>query len=135
LRIFTSFWMNQELGGVDAVMVSTSRGRPRWSLPFSYRRLDELAPGDAAWREQEQEAFEGAYRAQLEALGVEKIVSDLEGIGDGRPLVALCWEKPGQFCHRRLLADFLEREAGIVVPELRAGMLPQREDVTEQRLF
>jgi len=30
----------------------------------------------------------------------------------------LCYERPGQFCHRRLLASWLETRLGIVVPEL-----------------
>jgi uncharacterized protein (DUF488 family) len=30
----------------------------------------------------------------------------------------LCHEKAGEFCHRRLIADWLNRELGIEVPEL-----------------
>jgi hypothetical protein len=29
----------------------------------------------------------------------------------------LCWEAPGEFCHRRLVAEWLEGELGIQVPE------------------
>jgi len=33
--------------------------------------------------------------------------------------VLLCWERPGQFCHRRLLADWITSEIGIDVPEVK----------------
>ena len=134
-QIFTSFWKNPLLGEVDAVMVSTSRGRPQWALPFRYRRFDALAPSDETWALEDTERFAAAYVGQLERLGADAIVSELERIGAGRTTVALCWEKPGEFCHRRLLADFIEHKAGIEVPELRPGDLPQRVDVATPRLF
>jgi hypothetical protein len=35
----------------------------------------------------------------------------------GENAVLLCWEKPGDACHRRLVAEWLERHLGIEVPE------------------
>jgi hypothetical protein len=31
--------------------------------------------------------------------------------------VLLCYEEPGQFCHRRLVAEWLEKELNVSVPE------------------
>ncbi len=120
---------------VDAVMVAISRGKPRWRLPFKYRVLSELAPSDATWAAEDEEGFERSYLDQLETLGSEAILDRLAAIGDGRPVVCLCWEKPGEWCHRRQLADFIERETAISVPELETGMLPDRAGTPEPRLF
>ncbi len=135
--VFTSYWSNPELADVDATIISISRGEPRWRLPFAYRRLRELAPTDEVWREQNTARFEAAYVAQLEALGAQRIVADLERIGGGRPVVCLCWEKPAtdSYCHRWTLAAFLEQETGITIPELRAGDLPQRPDSPQPSLL
>lgn len=35
----------------------------------------------------------------------------------GENVTLLCYEKPGEFCHRRLVANWFETELGIVVPE------------------
>ena len=35
----------------------------------------------------------------------------------------LCWEPPGKFCHRRLVAKWLEEHLGVDVPELREPSL------------
>lgn len=62
----------------------------------------------------------------------------LEEISAGKPAILLCWErldKPGEWCHRQQLSRFLLDEAGIEVPELRPGDVPQHEDATEMRLF
>ena len=136
VRLFTSHWRSALLADADAQMVSISRGEPRRRLPFSYRRLCSLAPNDEAWRQEDREGFDRAYLDQLEALGAERILGDLERVGAGRPCVMLCWEKPADdYCHRWALAAFIEREAGITVPELGPGDLPQREGVDQRSLF
>lgn len=33
--------------------------------------------------------------------------------------VLLCYEKTGDFCHRRILADWLNEQTGIIIPELK----------------
>lgn len=38
--------------------------------------------------------------------------------GGKKEVVLLCYEKPKQFCHRRLVADWFEKELSIKVPEL-----------------
>lgn len=35
----------------------------------------------------------------------------------GDSAVLLCWERPGQCCHRRRVAEWFEEHLGIVVPE------------------
>jgi hypothetical protein len=137
LDLFTSHWRNRDLAGVDAVMVAISRGKPRWPLDFRYRVLRELAPNDRTWAQEDEEAFEASYVRQLEELGAEAILERLAGIGDGSPVVLLCWEKPHEeeYCHRWTLAGFLEREAGVRVPELQPGDVPLREDPAEPTLF
>jgi hypothetical protein len=35
----------------------------------------------------------------------------------GENAVLLCWEKPGHACHRRLVAEWIERHIKIEIPE------------------
>ena len=108
--------------------MSISRGQPRWPLPFRYRRLDALAPSDTTWALEDLGEFEASYVGQLEALGAEKILADVARIAGGQPACLLCWERPGEpFCHRWVLASFLEEKAGLAIPEL--------EDIAAPRLF
>ena len=136
--VFTSHWRSPLLEDADAVMVSISRGQPRRSLPFRYRRLPELAPDDRAWAEETEEGFGASYARQLEELGAPAILERLERIAGGKTLVLLCWEwlaDPNEWCHRRMLAAWIEQRTGLMVPELRAGMLGKRSDAPQPALF
>ena len=136
--VFTSHWRNAELADLDCVPVGISRGEPRWKLGFRYRRYPVLAPDGLTWTQEDLGKFAASYVRQLEALGAGRILSDLERIADGKAAVMLCWEKladPDEYCHRRTLAGFLEREAGIQVPELRPGDVPRRPDSPQVSLF
>ena len=63
------------------------------------------------------------YNLRLKDLKPDKLMNDLnERFND--EIILLCHELPGNqinkkhFCHRRLLADWLELETGIIIPEI-----------------
>ena len=47
----------------------------------------------------------------LEKLKPETVAEKLNGY------VLLCYEKPNEFCHRRIVAEWLEKGLGVAVPE------------------
>lgn len=73
-----------------------------------------LAPPAYALKIRSRESFEAIYRDQLDRLDAKKVYTDL-----GPDTVLLWYEKPGEYCHRRLAAAWLEEKLGIQVPELR----------------
>jgi hypothetical protein len=136
--LYTSRYASPLLKDAECVPVQTSRGALRWKLPYRYRRAMWLAPDNETWALRgDQEGFKRSYLRQLEEIGAEEIVSRLAAIGGGLPVVMLCFENvnAGEVCHRRYLADFIEERTGIVVPELAPGMIPERSDSPEPRLF
>lgn len=52
------------------------------------------------------------YKQILNTLDPYKVYNDLSD------KVLLCWESPDKFCHRRLVAEWIERKLNIVVPEI-----------------
>ncbi len=89
--------------------VSIARYAPRW---YSGRRYLALAPTRQMLKMGEDD-YRVAYQEILERLDPRKVYEDL-----GPDAVLLCWEKPGEFCHRRLVAEWLEIHLGIKVPEV-----------------
>lgn len=49
----------------------------------------------------------------LSKLNPEKVVEEL-----GDNAVMLCYEKPGDFCHRHLIADWIVKNTGMTVEEV-----------------
>ncbi|WP_449244000.1 DUF488 family protein, N3 subclade [Desulfobacca acetoxidans] len=55
------------------------------------------------------------YRAKvLNNLDPRQVLLEL----GGDDIVMLCWEAPGEFCHRLVVAAWLQKEVGVVVEEL-----------------
>jgi glycerophosphoryl diester phosphodiesterase len=52
------------------------------------------------------------YKQILNILDAEKVYNDLSD------KVLLCWESSDRFCHRRLVAEWIERKLDIIVPEI-----------------
>lgn len=108
-------------GGSDVVPVRTSMGRPRFIEPRQARAMpviDELIPYGLLKVDPEAE-FARRYRVRLETHGVAVIkrrIAEIHAIYQ-RPLVLLCFEKldgsvPGEFCHRRVFADWWQEKTG-----------------------
>lgn len=63
------------------------------------------------------------YELRLKDLDIKQLLSTLES-KFGKEIILLCHELPGSdinkehFCHRRLLADWIELETGMIIPEI-----------------
>ena len=63
------------------------------------------------------------YELRLKELNINEFFNTLKE-KFGEEIILLCHELPGieinkeHFCHRRLLADYIELETGLVIPEL-----------------
>lgn len=58
------------------------------------------------------------YRQWLDSLDKEEIREELKDVlKEYNDIVLLCYEKPGDFCHRHILADWLEENMGVRVDE------------------
>jgi hypothetical protein len=131
--LYTSHWRNRDLVDLDATIIGISRGKPRRTA-FLYRVMRELEPSNEVWNAPADD-WRDLYGAQLEAIGAEAILARIADLSGGKPAVLLCWEPDGADCHRSLVAGYLEREAGVEVPELKPGDLPRRPDSPQVSLF
>ncbi len=137
MQLYTSRWADRDLAHLAAQPVGISRGTPRFRVGYRYKLMSELAPSREAFGLDDPREFEAAYRAGLEELGLEAILGKLAKISQesgGLPLILLCYEADPADCHRGIAASWL-RERGVEIRELEAGMIPQREDAVEPRLF
>ncbi|HKB37624.1 MAG TPA: DUF488 family protein [Gemmataceae bacterium] len=96
--------------GIEPVAIS--RGIPRW---FKGRRELRLAPArEKLWIPDAE--FVAYYDDLLNSLDPRQLWEDLTE-GGRKAACLLCWEKPGEPCHRQTVAEWFERHLGIVVPE------------------
>jgi Protein of unknown function, DUF488 len=102
------------------VPVGISVGEPRFPLNYTPVYLRRLAPWGLLEVHNRGE-FAQRYRDRLDAVGIDAVRRQFRTISadhDSRGLVLLCFEPIGQFCHRRVFAEWFEQQDGQPVPEL-----------------
>lgn len=122
LTLFTNRY--QQFQPAQGVPVRITLGAPRFKLPYRITHsVRELAPQRVYFSKPLSE-FTTAYRADLDACGVQRIADRLKQVaeaeGDHR-LVLLCFEDltdPRQWCHRRIFAAWWKDATGDEVREL-----------------
>jgi len=103
---------NFQIAGHLPQAVAISQGIPRGWTGRVYR---PLAPPWSMIKISDPVKYIQAYRQQILAkLDPQQVLIDL----GGDDFIMLCWEKPGDFCHRLLVAAWLRKELGVRVDEL-----------------
>lgn len=112
-RIYTS---NYARSGRNSHAVSISASAPDY---YAGEHISSLVPTWHMIREyksgrMDKEEYSQLYIALMKARNgtAEKIYSTIP-----HETIMLCYEKPGDFCHRRVLADWIEDELGVKIPE------------------
>lgn len=96
--------------------ISIARLAPR-RHPAGYRIFSKLAPGK--WfNSVDEETYRLLFADEILAnLDPQATWDALHVLAAGQEPILLCWEKPGEFCHRRLVAAWFEEKLGVIVPE------------------
>uniref|UniRef100_A0A7C3Z3B1 DUF488 domain-containing protein n=1 Tax=Desulfobacca acetoxidans TaxID=60893 RepID=A0A7C3Z3B1_9BACT len=106
--IFTSSF---QTAGHFPQAVAISRGLPRG---WQGRVYKALAPSWSLVKTTDQTRFIRLYKAQvLQKLNARQVLRDL----GGDDFILLCWEAPGEFCHRLVVAAWFKKELGLEVSE------------------
>ncbi len=84
---------------------------------FQGDRFKPLMP-DWSYMKAPLDEYTKKFNDGLKKLDARKIGNDLHRISGGKNVVLLCHEKQSEFCHRHLVAKWLETELNIEVKEL-----------------
>ena len=124
MQIYTSRWNAGNLiigSGCNAVSISL--GVPKFPLAFpTMASIPELMP-HGSWLQIPEPEYRVKYLAKLEKVGVPWLMVRLQEVSEKNPegkIALLCWENlaKGDWCHRRMFAEWWEEKTGMVVEEL-----------------
>lgn len=114
-KIYTSNYARQ---GENPLAIGTSCAMPKW---YKGATNSLVAPTwDLVKRYKQKQIDRQQYTHEyLELLKQRNFDAQkfVDGLTDGA--VLLCYEAPGDFCHRRLLANYINGHTGITVSEWR----------------
>ena len=125
----TSYFANIKNLPDGANLISIARGNPSWYRGKTYL---PLAP---SWELIKKTGFPEPYSTKyceqvLNKLNPAEVMAEI-----GEDAILLCWEKPGDFCHRRIVAEWLEKSLGIKVPEFENQVILTKKGNGQRSLF
>ena len=117
--IYTGYYSKiKEYADSGLTLLSISRTKPEFAK--SCIDIPQLFPSDKIlWDHKKGKIddmeYTSKYLAQLDDIGIDKIIKTIQIFGND--VVLLCWESPEKFCHRHILADYINRNSDLVVEE------------------
>ena len=124
MEILTSYYAKVgKLISKGVVPVRISLGTPRWLNPMP--TVKSLAPTSSIFEQikltGDTKEYTKSFRDYLATLDINIILDDLASISNnnsGAPIALCCYEKPLQFCHRHIVADWLNSSTSIFLPDV-----------------
>lgn len=119
--IFTGYYgkiKNYEVFGIEPIAISGKR--PDFYDGLYYPEFAPRYEMFQRWKNKEitNEGYTEEYKAWLDTLDKNEIRKDFEEYNTvGKNCILLCYEKSGDFCHRHVLADWLEENFGFKIKE------------------
>lgn len=121
--IYTSYFANVGRLPLDVHAISIAAKAPEGWAGAEYRRLAPPYEVLLDWKKyHEERAYARQYKqAVLDKYHPESVVREIMQLTpEGKIPCLICYEKPGEFCHRHLVADWLD-EAGYEIGEIGVG--------------
>ena len=133
--IFTSYFGNwRKFLGNDLTPISIAKFSPNY---VNYKELKLLAPTNDLlhkWRrnsiseEQYKKEFFELLSSKSRIRNIEEVLIKLDSKG---LYVLLCYEKPGEFCHRHLLPEFTSKYLShLNIEFIELGSINKRKSIT-----
>jgi uncharacterized protein (DUF488 family) len=114
MKIYTSYYGKlRKLSEHDIVPIAISIYPPKY---YQGNMMKELAPTKQILHMENPQYSDRFQKEILDKLNPHEIVKKAIGLGFGKDVALLCFEVPTDFCHRQLVAKWLN-DAGYEVEE------------------
>lgn len=126
--IYTSYFANIDTIKAKAPWLELVSIAEKTPDEFHGKKLKELMPKHGQWKELHDKYSDDEtgykldfykqkyYETVLNATEPEEVAAKLKVLADGKDVCLLCYEVPEKFCHRHLVAEWLQN-AGIACVE------------------
>jgi len=118
----TSYFYQMQRGVEGAISIAV--GKPKYVEIDS--EMKQLAPSWALltdFRNDKinEDEYTERFRKQLDRLDINSVISQLVKLANGKEPVLMCHCGKQHFCHRHIVAEWIEKKTGIDVEEYGVG--------------
>ena len=109
--IYTTYFAKLKKLPEDIVPISICGKAPNSYSGLQYKKLAPKYDFFMKWKEtHDNDYYIHCFDSQvLSALDPAQVVGDLVAMAAGHDIALVCYEKPTDFCHRHLVADWLNK--------------------------
>lgn len=130
MKIFTSYFGNsRKLKEAGIKIICVAIGKPRFiaGIPqmLNVCPTRYMVSGPCS-----REEYLKLYDRILASQDANQVVKQIEMLSGGKDVALCCYEKPGDFCHRHILAKWITENTGIEITEF--GVVEKKEPNYEQ---
>lgn len=124
MKIYTSYFANgKKLRKNGIKMIGIALFPPKW---FYGPTLREVAPTYSILHEESHEVYTARFKKEVLAkVDPKMFVEVVERISQGTDVALCCFERPDDFCHRHIVAEWLNEKLGLNVEEFGVSKAPQ----------
>lgn len=119
MKIYTSYFAKSKNIPENIIKISIAGKAPIGYQGIEYKKLAPKYGFFMKWKETQDNNFyiEHFNSEVLDTLNVAQVYSELEQLSKTKDCVLLCYEKPNNFCHRHLVANWFKEKLNISVEE------------------
>ncbi len=110
--IYTSYFAKlKELEKQNIIPISICSKTPDWFKGLQYKELAPKYGFFMEWKKNhDNDYYIQCFNDQvLKDLNIENVVFQLYSLARAKDIVLICYEKPSDFCHRHLVAEWLKQ--------------------------
>ena len=107
--IYTSYFAQLRKIPDNIMPISICAKAPDWYSGIQYKKLAPKYGFLMKYKQnQDRDAYINSFQKEiLDVLNQDDVVSELSALSEGKDIVLLCFEKTHDFCHRHLVANWL----------------------------
>ena len=109
MKIYTSYFAKLKKLPKNIVPISICGKAPDWYKGIQYKVLAPKYGFFMEWKQNHDNEFyiEHFKSEVLDLLDADEVVERLSQLSEGKDIALICYEKPSDFCHRHLVAEWL----------------------------
>ena len=136
MKVYTSYFANsKKLAAAGVKVIGVALYPPKWFYGYTVRYVAPT-PSILFAKGQTHEQYTERYKREVLArVNPQQLMAELQRIGQGQDVALCCFEKPGDFCHRHILAEWLSEKTGEDIKEWGVPDKPQQPQPEELSLF
>lgn len=136
MKIYTSYFANgKKLAQAGVKVIGIALFPPKW---FYGTSVTQVAPTRSILfaKNQTHEQYTERYKREvLSKVNPHQFLDSLRIAGRGQDVALCCYEKPGDFCHRHILAEWLSNMTGEEIKEFGEPAEPPQPKPEQLDLF